>query len=293
MELLRQEVKERPTAERALKSLGEAVGLSRSTIARRLRSGPLASTAEKDTERRVEIHKVALEMRTYGYRPITAELHRRKQIINHKVVLRLLRADNLLCLRQRAFVATTDSDHHFKVYPNLARDLVLTDINQLWVGDITYIRLRQEFIYLAALLDAYSRRCIGWALARYLDARLPLAALQMALQTRSFQPGKLTHHSDRGVQYASQEYVQVLQENEIIISMSRICNPYDNAKAERFMRTLKYEEIYMNDYDTFAEVLCSMEHFIEAVYNRKRLHSALGYVPPVEFEASLPLRNQP
>jgi len=293
MELLRQEVKERTTAARALKSLGAAVGLSRSTIARRQRSAPVASTAAKDTERRVEIHKVALEMRTYGYRPITAELHRRQQIINHKVVLRLLRADNLLCLRQRAFVATTDSDHHFKVYPNLARDLGLTDINQLWVGDITYIRLRQEFIYLAALLDAYSRRCIGWALARYLDARLPLAALQMALHTRSFQPGKLTHHSDRGVQYASKEYVQVLQENEIIISMSRTGNPYDNAKAERFMRTLKYEEIYMNDYDTFAEVLRSMEHFIEAVYNRKRLHSALGYVPPVEFEASLPLRNQP
>ena len=293
MELLRQEVKERPTAERALKSLGEAVGLSRSTITRQLRSAPLATTAEKDTERRIEIHKVALEMRTYGYRPITAELHRRDKIINHKVVLRLLRADNLLCLRQRAFVATTDSNHHFKVYPNLARELVLTDINQLWVGDITYIRLRQEFIYLAALLDAYSRRCIGWALARYLDARLPLAALQMALKTRSFQPGQLTHHSDRGVQYASREYVQVLQENKIIISMSRIGNPYDNAKAERFMRTLKYEEIYMNDYDTFAEVLSSMEHFIEAVYNHKRLHSALGYVPPAEFEASLPLRNQP
>jgi len=293
MELLRQEVKERPTAERALKSLGEAVGLSRSTITRQLRSAPVASTAEKDTERRVEIHKVALEMRTYGYRPITAELHRRDKIINHKVVLRLLRADNLLCLRQRAFVATTDSNHHFKIYPNLARELVLTDINQLWVGDITYIRLRQEFIYLAALLDAYSRRCIGWALARYLDARLPLAALQMALKTRSFQPGQLTHHSDRGVQYASREYVQVLQENKIIVSMSRIGNPYDNAKAERFMRTLKYEEIYMNDYDTFAEVLSSMEHFIEAVYNHKRLHSALGYVPPVEFEASLPLRNQP
>jgi putative transposase len=293
MELLRQEVKERPTAERALKSLGEAVGLSRSTITRQLRSTPVASTAEKDTERRVEIHKVALEMRTYGYRPITAELHRRDKIINHKVVLRLLRADNLLCLRQRAFVATTDSNHHFKVYPNLARELVLTDINQLWVGDITYIRLRQEFIYLAALLDAYSRRCIGWALARYLDARLPLAALQMALKTRSFQPGQLTHHSDRGVQYASREYVQVLQENKIIVSMSRVGNPYDNAKAERFMRTLKYEEIYMNDYDTFAEVLSSMEHFIEAVYNHKRLHSALGYVPPVEFEASLPLLNQP
>jgi transposase InsO family protein len=293
MEQLRALVKERPTAERALKSLGEAVGLSRSTIRRQLRTGPMVSSAEKDTERRNQIQKVALEMRTYGYRPITAELHRRNQIINHKVVLRLLREDNLLCLRQRAFVSTTDSTHHFPVYPNLARDLVLTDINQLWVGDITYIRLRQEFIYLAALLDAYSRRCIGWALARYLDSRLSLAALQMALETRSFQPGKLTHHSDRGVQYACKDYVQVLEQHKIIISMSRIGNPYDNAIAERFMRTLKYEEIYMNDYDTFAEVLRSVQHFIEAVYNHKRLHSALGYMPPAEFEASLQLRNLP
>jgi len=293
MQLLRQEVKERPTAERALRSLGEAVGLSRATIHRQLRTTPVDKRAERDTQRRAEIHKVALELRTSGYRPITEELHRREQIINHKVVLRLLRADNLLCLRQRPFVTTTDSAHGFPVFPNLAGNLVLTDINQLWVADITYIRLRQEFIYLAALLDAYSRRCIGWALARYLDARLSLSALHMALQTRSFKPGQLTHHSDRGVQYACQDYVNALQQNKIIISMSRVGNPYDNAIAERFMRTLKYEEIYMNDYDTFAEVLSSVEHFIERVYNRKRLHSALGYVPPAEFEAALLLRNQP
>jgi transposase InsO family protein len=293
MQLLRQEVKERPTAERALRSLGEAVGLSRATICRQLRTTPVDKLAERDTQRRTEIHKVALELRTSGYRPITKELHRREQIINHKVVLRLLRADNLLCLRQRPFVATTDSAHGFRVFPNLARDLVLTDINQLWVADITYIRLCQEFIYLAALLDAYSRRCIGWALARYLDARLSLSALQMALQTRSFKPGQLTHHSDRGVQYACQDYVNVLQQNKIVISMSRVGNPYDNAIAERFMRTLKYEEIYMNDYDTFIEVVNSVEHFIERVYNQKRLHSALGYVPPAEFEAALPLQNQP
>jgi putative transposase len=293
MQLLRQEVKERPTAERALRSLGEAVGLSRSTISRQLRTPPVDKLAERDTQRRVEIQKVALELRTSGYRPITEELHRRDKIINHKVVLRLLRADNLLCLRQRPYVATTDSAHGFPVYPNLARDLVLTDINQLWVADITYIRLRQEFIYLAALLDAYSRRCIGWALARYLDARLSLSALHMALQTRSFKPGQLTHHSDRGVQYACHDYVNVLQQNQIVISMSRVGNPYDNAIAERFMRTLKYEEIYMNDYDSFIEVLNSVEHFIERVYNHKRLHSALGYVPPAEFEAALSLRNHP
>ena len=286
MELLRQELAERPTAERALRSLGEAVGLSRSTIRRQLRSAPV-TLEQKDMQRRVHIHSVALEMRAYGYRPITEELRRRGVIINRKVVLRLLREDNLLCLRRRVFVATTDSKHKLTVYPNLARDLVLTDINQLWVADITYIRLKREFVYLAAVLDAYSRRCIGWALDRHIDARLPLAALKMALQTRSFSPGQLMHHSDRGVQYASYDYVQVLQQHGIIISMSRPGTPYDNAQAERFIRTLKYEEIYMNDYDTFAEVLSSVEHFIEAVYNHKRLHSAIGYLPPAEFEASL------
>jgi len=286
MELLRQELAERPTAERALRALGEAVGLSRSTIRRRLRSAPV-TIDQKDIERRVHIHSVALEMRSYGYRPITKELRRRGVIINSKVVLRLLREDNLLCLRRRAFVATTDSKHKLTVYPNLARDLVLTDINQLWVADITYIRLPRAFIYLAAVLDAYSRRCIGWALARYIDARLPLAALKMALQTRSFRPGQLTHHSDQGVQYACYDYVQVLEQHQITISMSRPGTPYDNAKAERFMRTLKYEEVYMNEYERLAEVLASVQHFIEAVYNRKRLHSAIGYLPPAEFEASL------
>lgn len=290
MTLLRQEVEERPTAERALRALGEAVGLSRSTIGRRLRA-TVTTTAERDMQRRQQIQAVALEMRSYGYRPITKELHRRGVIINKKVVLRLLRADNLLCLRRRAFVATTDAQHQLTVYPNLARELVLTGINQLWVADITYIRLQRQFIYLAAVLDAYSRRCIGWALARYLDARLSLAALQMALQTRRFSAGQLTHHSDRGVQYACHDYVRVLQHHQIHISMSRIGNPYDNAKAERFMRTLKYEEVYLNDYDTFTEVMLSVQNFIEAVYNRKRLHSALGYLPPAEFETALALNH--
>jgi putative transposase len=284
MELLRQHLEERPTAERSPTKLGEAVGLSRATIWRQL-SQPRTSH-EDELELRSQIQTIALEMRAYGYRPITAELHRRGVKVNHKRVLRLLREDNLLCLRQRAFVRTTDSRHNLMVYPNLTRELVLSNINQLWVADITYIRLLREFIYLAVLLDAFSRRCIGWAISRHIDTQLTLAALQMALNTRTIHAG-LIHHSDRGVQYAAADYVAVLHDHKIEISMSRTGNPYDNAKAERFMRTLKYEEIYMNDYETLAEVRASIEHFIEAVYNRKRLHSAIGYRPPAEFEASL------
>jgi len=284
MELLRQHREERPAAERSPTKLGEAVGLSRATIWRQLRQP--STSNEDELELRSQIQTIALEMRAYGYRPITAELQRRGVKVNHKRVLRLLREDNLLCLRQRAFVRTTDSRHNLMVYPNLTRELVLSNINQLWVADITYIRLLREFIYLAVLLDAFSRRCIGWAISRHIDTQLTLAALQMALNTRTIHAG-LIHHSDRGVQYAAADYVAVLQQHKIEISMSRTGNPYDNAKAERFMRTLKYEEIYMNDYETLAEVHVSIEHFIEAVYNRKRLHSAIGYRPPVEFEASL------
>jgi transposase InsO family protein len=286
MSLLQKEREERPTAERALRSLGEAVGLSRSTIFRHWHS-PASASSTDELELRGQIQSIALEMRSYGYRPITKELHRRGVIANHKRVLRLMRADNLLCLRRHAFVRTTDSNHTLTVYPNLARKLVLSNINQLWVADITYIRLQREFVYLAVILDAYSRRCIGWALSRHIDTQLALAALRMALQTRTVPPG-LMHHSDRGVQYASKDYVALLQEHKIQISMSRTGNPYDNAKAERFMRTLKYEEVHMNDYETLAEVLASVQHFIEAVYNLKRLHSAIGYLPPVEFERSLP-----
>jgi len=284
--LLQQQLEERPTAERSITKLGEAVGLSRSTVRRNLRKPCSESGGEKDIELRDQIQQVALEMRSYGHRTITKELRRRGTIANKKRVLRLMREDNLLCLRRRAFVRTTDSNHSLTVYPNLAKTMELSNINQLWVADITYIRLVREFIYLAVIMDAYSRRCIGWAISRFIDTELTLCALRMAIDQRAVQPG-LVHHSDRGVQYASTEYVSLLLANRITISMSRTGNPYDNAKAERFIRTLKYEEIYMNDYETMIEVRASISNFIEAVYNRKRLHSAIGYLPPAEFEASL------
>ena len=265
-----------------------AVRISRATLYRKPDMPAPAETAVRDA-----IQRIALEMPFYGYRRITAELKRRGHTINHKAVLRLMREDNLLCLRRkRAFVLTTDSRHSQPVYPNLARDMVVTSINQLWVADITYIRLAREFIYLAVVMDAFSRRVIGWALERYLDAELTLAALRMALAARAVQPG-LVHHSDRGVQYTCTDYTGLLVEDSIQISMSRTANPSDNAQCERFMRTLKYEEVYLSDYDTLVEARDSIKHFLEEVYNEKRLHSAIGYVPPAEFEQSLLTVNHP
>ncbi len=235
---------------------------------------------------RDRIQRIALDWPCYGYRRITAELHRRGIEANHKRVLRLMREDNLLCLRKRRFILTTDSRHSLTIYPNLLPELQLTSINQLWVADITYIRLLREFVYLAVILDAYSRRCIGWALEPFPEAELALEALQMALASRRLESG-LAHHSDRGVQYASSAYCDLLKEQGIRISMSRRGNPYDNAQAERFMRTLKYEEVYLFEYETVAEARARISHFIEEVYNHKRLHSAIGYVPPAEYEQQL------
>ena len=240
------------------------------------------------------IQRIALEWPSYGRPRITAELRRRGWTVNAKRVHRLLREDNLLCVRKRKFVVTTDSNHGRKVYPNLARDLVLTGVNQLWRADITYIRLREEFVFLAVILDAFSRRWApsghGWALDRNMEDGLTLTALRMALSRRSIQPG-LVHHSDRGSQYASNDYTDLLKANQIDISMSRKGNPWDNAACESFMKTLKYEEVLRNEYRDLAEARASIREFLEKVYNQKRLHSALGYLPPVQFEAQLAAKN--
>lgn len=243
-----------------------------------------AASAAADTSLRALMQQVALEWPAYGYRRLTAELCRRGHAVNRKRVLRLMREDNLLCLRKRRFVHTTNSDHRQPVYPNLVPELVVAGCDQLWVSDITYIRLLREFIYLAVILDAFSRsRVIGWALERTLEAELVLAALRMALEQRAVTK-ELVHHSDRGVQYASLDYTVLLKERGIRISMSRRGNAYDNAQAESFMKTLKYEEVYLREYETMAEARASISHFLEAVHNQQRLHSALGYVPSAEFE---------
>jgi len=203
-----------------------------------------------------------VESSAYGYRRITAELQRRGFDINHKRVLRMMREDNLLCVRRRSFLVTTDSRHCLPIYPTLARQTVPTAINQLWVADITYIRLRTEVVYLAVVLDAFSRRVIGWALGRTLETELPLAALRMALMERKPQPG-LVHHSDRGVQYASGQYTEVLKQHQAQISMSRKGNPYDNAACESFVKTLKYEEVYRTEYRDFQEARAGIGEFLQ------------------------------
>ena len=241
---------------------------------------------DADMDLRDAIQRIALEWPSYGRPRITAELRRRGWEVNPKRVYRLMREDNLLCVRKRKFVVTTDSNHGRKVYPNLAGEMALSGIDQLWVADITYIRLQSEFVYLAVVIDAYSRRVIGWALDRSMEDDLTLAALRMALKLRQPSPG-LVHHSDRGSQYASGDYTDLLKAHGCQISMSRKASPWENAGCESWMKTLKSEEVYRQDYRDLGEARALIAQFIDEVYNQKRLHSALGYRPPVEFEQGL------
>jgi putative transposase len=264
-------------------------GVSRASF---YRFDPDAPPAVRDVELRDAIQRIALRCPSYGRPRITAQLHRQGLAVNHKLVGRILREDNLLCLRRRKFHRTTDSAHAFAVYENLASGFVPTAANQLWVADITYIRLAEEFVYLAVILDSFSRLVIGWALERTLESSLTLSALQMALARRGAPTG-LIHHSDRGVQYACHAYTKLLGDRAIQISMSRKGNPYDNAKAESFMKTLKYEEVYRTEYQDLAHARRCIRTFLERTYNRERLHSALGYQTPAEFEAACAPRQVP
>jgi putative transposase len=241
---------------------------------------------EEETALRDRIEEIILEFSGYGYRRVTHTLHREGRRVNHKRVLRIMREESLLCHIKKSFVVkTTDSRHRLPVYPNLLAGRELVALDQAWVSDFTYIRLRNAFVYLACILDAFSRRCVGWYLSRDMTTQLTLMALRRAIHERHPLPG-LIHHSDRGVQYASYEYIEQLKHIGAQISMSDVNNPYDNAKAESFFKTLKQEEVYLKEYRSFEDAEANLEVFLEQVYNIKRLHSSLGYLPPAEFEAT-------
>jgi putative transposase len=272
--------------EMSLKELCELFSVSRSWYYQRPTP---EQRVHRDVELRDAIERIVLEFPGYGYRRVTKELQRRGWSVNHKRILRIMRQESLLCQLKRRFMLTTDSAHALGRYPNLIEDFEVDGLDQVWISDITYIRLPTSFCYLAAILDAYSRKCVGWHLSRQIDTRLTLCALEMALASRRYAPG-LIHHSDQGVQYASSEYVARLEGVGARISMAAVGNPYENAKAESFFRTLKMEEVYLKDYRDFEEAYENIAEFIEEVYNQKRLHSSLGYLPPVEFEGALALK---
>jgi putative transposase len=256
-------------------------GMSRASFYRFDEEG--STGVDRDMELRDAIQRIALKWPSYGRPRIMAELKRQGWKVGPNRVRRLMREDNLLCVRKRKFVVTTDSNHDSKVYPNLASKMELSGINQLWVADITYIRLETEFVYLAVVIDGFSRRVIGWALDCTLEDDLPLQALSLALQQRQPAAG-LVHHSDRGSQYASHDYTNLLKAHGCRISMSHKANPWENGGCESWMKTLKYEEVFRQEYRDLAEARSCLERFIDKVYNQQRLHSALGYRPPVEFE---------
>jgi len=259
--------------------LCQSLDVPRASFYRHLKSLPFKANPEEELI--AKIQSIATEWPSYGYRRITAALARTGFVANRKRVLRLMREENLLCRRKRRYVATTDSKHGLAVYSNIKPHVALVRINQLWVADITYIALPNSFVYLAVVLDAYSRKAIGWALSAKIDSKLVLAALNMALAERD---APLFHHSDRGAQYASAEYVSALVSRQVQISMSRTGNPYDNAGMESFMKTVKYEAVHVNEYTCLEHARDNINHFLAKAYNQKRLHSALGYLTPEEFE---------
>lgn len=264
----------------------ELLGVNRRSYYKWLERPPLdRNHVQEEIRVRDEIQKIAIEFPRYGYRRMTIELHNRGYLVNHKKVLRLMREDNLLCVKKKFKPLTTDSNHPHRVYPNFLRYKKLIRPNQGWASDITYIQLADSFVYLAVILDVFTRKCIGWQLGKYLDTQLTLDALNQALRQRwNSSLNGLIHHSDQGVQYASTEYVNQLRKHKIKISMSRKGNPYDNAFAESFIKTLKYEEVYLNEYHSFIDALENIRGFIDIVYNKKRLHSSLGYKSPESFE---------
>jgi len=277
--MIRNVQREYPTL--SVRQLCALFGVSRSWLQAR----PDAPTqAQRDAALRDAIEAIVLAYPGYGYRRVKAQLHRDGWRGNHKRVLRVMRQEALLCELQRRWTPTTDSRHSLQSYPNLLAGQILTHANQAWVADITYIRLPRTFVYLACVLDAWSRRCVGWQLSRTIDTHLTLAALNHAIEARHPKAGVI-HHSDRGVQYASAAYVEQLKSIGALVSMSAKGNPYDNAKAESFFKTLKREEVYLNEYETYADAEANLADFIDAVYNEKRLHSSLGYLSPVEYES--------